>query len=163
MHKKCILVALAVLLLPLSLAAKQFSSTFNEEYAIFGFSPSYGYRYSSLYPWQLLDETNFLTPIEGKATPKTILVQKSIEKGTLSFILVMTLKGTKVAKMQVNMQTNEFAEKNYITYVALADLIGGQHQSFQYDGGEESLGECIGSLQSCLKLFYNLEKLKPVN
>ena len=163
MHKKCILVWLAVLLLPVSLVAQQFSSTFNEEYAIFGFSPSYGYQYSSLYPRQLLDEKNFLTPVEDKDTPKATLVKKSIENGTLSFVLVMGLKDTKAAKMQVNIQTDEFAEKNYITYIAVANLINGQQQSFEYYGDESSLGECIGALQSLLKLFYNLEKLKPVN
>lgn len=140
-----------------SLTAQDFTKPFQPEYPIFGFEylgySSIPTAQDLLLPENLLDVTN--DNGHGQATFEDL----SIDNGVCSVTLLFEANEKKLIRLQFKMQSDSFAEKNYLTYLKMANLSNGNTQEIYYYGTQESLGEVLGGFSQLVNIFYDKNKL----
>ncbi|MHB9291757.1 hypothetical protein Holit_00840 [Hollandina sp. SP2] len=64
-------------------------------------------------------------------------------------------------RIQVSVQSDDFTEQNYLTYLNVVNLSNGQSQEVRYNGSQNSLGQVLGAFSQFIDLLYDKSKLFP--
>lgn len=146
------------ILLLSSINAQDFSDKFNKDYPLFGYK-IFGFKTApKVSKFANIDYFNSVTNENGKI--ETVLEDESIKKGIKSLTLLISINDTKVCRMLISFQSDEFSEQNYLTYLKYIDFINAQSQEIKYDGyTQESLGEIMGFFSAMMDVFYIKDKL----
>ena len=138
-----------------SISAQNFSLKYNQEYPIAPdiFSAA-GYPKAPLAK-ELFQNINLEDISKNGHTGKTLLESSTIDEwGAFNAILLYVLDGKNVFRLQMRIQTDDVAKRNYITFFRLVQLDKGQSIESLYDGTVQSHAKNIGLFTQYMKVFY---------
>lgn len=113
-----------------------------------------------------LFETNapFITSFQG--VPATVTIESAKDTGNeFEAMLLLTVKiqntgeERKFFRMEVKFQPDKMAEKSYVRYVRIANLITGDSAEEQSFGSQMKDGEVFGFFGGLMEVFWDTSKL----
>jgi hypothetical protein len=141
-----------------SLTAQNFSGKFNENFPVFGFN-LLGYPKAPT-ARALVQADNFINVTTENGVRKAVCESSSTNnKGVFTATILLTSDGNRILRLRFSLQSDEFTEQNYLTYLNAVMLQSGKSQETRYRGTESSLGQVLGGFSQFIELIYDTDKL----
>lgn len=159
-QNKMILIVISFLFISGFLYAQQFSTTFNENYVLYG---AEFIGFSNITMKDLTSQENFMSVSNARGTLEVKLENKTVSKGVCTVTLLQLMNGKKLTRLQLVMRSGNFAEFNYLTqfkFIQYPDSADSKTLELKYNGTEKSLGEVLGGFAELISIYYDVKKLK---
>jgi hypothetical protein len=136
--------------------AQNFSSKFDPNFPVFGFD-LLGYS-SKPTAKALFQSNNFINQSDDEGL-RAVVEKSSTDRGIFSVQILLSKGKTRVMRIQVSVQSDDFTEQNHLTYLNFVNLSNGQSQEVRYNGSQNSLGRVLGAFSQFIDLLYDKSKL----